>query len=67
MASTRVWSALECIRKAGSMTQALTASRVHDDGWVLLSAGEARIATRAMTINGRPDPVVFAVLVGEEN
>jgi enediyne polyketide synthase len=67
VASTRVWSALECIRKAGSMTQALTASRVHDDGWVLLSAGEARIATRAMTINGRPDPVVFAVLVGEEN
>ncbi|MGC7096585.1 SDR family NAD(P)-dependent oxidoreductase [Amycolatopsis lurida] len=66
-ASTRVWSALECIRKTGEMTQALTVQQVHPDGWALLSSGEARIATWATTIEDRPDPVVFAVLEGEES
>src|SRR5205814_1056433 len=62
VAATRAWSALECVRKTGSMTQVLTARRVDDDGWVLLSGGEARIATWVTTVNDRPDPVVFAVL-----
>ncbi|HEX4703817.1 MAG TPA: type I polyketide synthase [Pseudonocardiaceae bacterium] len=67
VSSTRVWCALECVRKTGAMTQALAVHRVHPDGWALLSTGEARIATWATTVNGQSDPVVFAVLAGEEN
>jgi enediyne polyketide synthase len=61
VAGTRVWTALECVRKTGAMTQALALDRV-EDGWVLLSAGEARVATWTTTIKGRSAPVTFAVL-----
>jgi enediyne polyketide synthase len=67
VANTRVWSALECVRKTGSMTQALTVRRVDADGWALLASGDARIATWSATVNGRPDPIVFAVLHAEGN
>jgi enediyne polyketide synthase len=67
VANTRVWSALECVRKTGEMTQALTVRRVEADGWALLACGQARIATWSTTVNDRPDPVVFAVLHAEEN
>ncbi|MBM7774512.1 enediyne polyketide synthase [Actinokineospora baliensis] len=66
-ASTRVWCALECLRKSGATTQALTVDRVHGAGWVVLSAGDALIATWVTTVRGGPDPVVFAVLVGKEH
>ena len=66
VAGTRVWSALECLRKAGETSQALTLERVDADGWVLLSAGDTRIATWVTTLNDRDEPVVFAVLAGEE-
>jgi enediyne polyketide synthase len=65
VANTRVWSALECVRKTGAMTQALTVGQVDPDGWALLSSGSARIATWTTTVNDRPDPVVFAVLQEE--
>ncbi|HYN95928.1 MAG TPA: type I polyketide synthase [Pilimelia sp.] len=67
VAGARVWTALESVRKTGGMTQALAVDRVSDDGWVLLSAGDARIATWATTIKGRSMPVVFAVLQGGED
>ncbi|WP_158883809.1 type I polyketide synthase [Amycolatopsis anabasis] len=65
VAGTRLWSALECVRKTGSTTQELALHRVHPDGWVTLSAGNARVATWVTAVNDRPDPVVFAVLTGE--
>jgi enediyne polyketide synthase len=64
VAATRVWSALECVRKAAGTTQALALDHVDTEGWVVLSTGDARIATWVTTINGQPDPVVFAVLAG---
>jgi enediyne polyketide synthase len=66
VAGTRVWSALECLRKTGATSQALTVERVGMNGWVVLSAGDAKIATWVTTLNDLPEPVVFAVLVGEE-
>ncbi|WP_414940382.1 SDR family NAD(P)-dependent oxidoreductase [Amycolatopsis sp. cmx-11-51] len=66
VAGTRVWSALECVRKAGSAGQALTVDRVLPQGWTVLSAGDTRIATWVTTISGVVEPVVFAVLVGKE-
>ncbi|MBI1757937.1 MAG: SDR family NAD(P)-dependent oxidoreductase [Actinobacteria bacterium] len=64
VAGTRLWAAVECLRKVGTTSQALTVDRIDPDGWVLLSAGDAVIATWVTTVNGRPDPVVFAVLAG---
>jgi enediyne polyketide synthase len=66
VASTRVWSALECLRKTGATNQALTAEHTESTGWVRLSAGDAKIATWVTTLNDVPEPVVFAVLSGEE-
>jgi enediyne polyketide synthase len=66
IAGTRVWSALECLRKTGSTAQALTLDRVDSEGWVVLSAGDATIATWVTALNDLTDPVVFAVLSGEE-
>jgi enediyne polyketide synthase len=65
VAGTRVWSALECLRKVGATAQALVLDRVRPDGWAVLSAGHATVATWVTTLNDRPDPVVFAVLMGE--
>jgi enediyne polyketide synthase len=65
-ASTRVWSALECLRKTGTTTRTLTVDRVEPDRWVVLSTGDARIATWATTVNNLSAPVVFAVLSGQE-
>ena len=67
VACTRVWSALECVRKTGDMTDSITVRKVGKDGWALLANGKDRIATWSTTINDRPDPVVFAVLHREEN
>jgi enediyne polyketide synthase len=41
--------------------------RVHTDGWVVLSAGDAKVATWVTTLSYGPDSVVFAVLAREEN
>ena len=66
VAGTRVWCALECLRKTGTTTRDLTVDRVDPDGWVVLSTGDARIATWVTTVNDLPTPVAFAVLSGEE-
>ncbi len=66
VAGTRIWAALECLRKAGATTQALTVDKIHADRWVTLSAGDAVIATWVTRIEDLPDPVVFAVLTGKE-
>ena len=62
VASTRLWCALECLRKAGVADRTLTLHRVREGGWVVLSAGDARVATWVTTVNGITAPVVFAVL-----
>ncbi len=65
VAATRVWCAVECLRKAGSVARTLTVERAGREGWIVLSAGDARIATWATSISGRPDPVVFTVLAAD--
>lgn len=66
VASTRVWSAFECLRKIGSTTRVLTVDRAEPDGWVVLSTGDGRVATWVTTVNDLSTPVVFAVLSEEE-
>jgi hypothetical protein len=66
VANTRVWTALECLRKAGITAPALTFVRTDPDGWVVLRAGDAVIATWVTSVNDQPDPLVVAVLAGKE-
>ncbi|MQS10765.1 SDR family NAD(P)-dependent oxidoreductase [Streptomyces kaniharaensis] len=66
VAATRVWCALECLRKSAATGQALALDRVDGSGWAVLSAGDAAIATWVTTVTDREDPVVFAFLAGKE-
>lgn len=67
VAATRLWGALECLRKVGSTGFFLTLERIAEHGWVVLSSGAIRIATWVTDLNGVSDPVVFAVLSEEES
>jgi enediyne polyketide synthase len=67
VAATRVWCALECLRKSGVTAEALTLDRIDEEGWLALSDGNVRIATWVTTVNDVPDPVVFAILSEKEH
>ncbi|HST66001.1 MAG TPA: SDR family NAD(P)-dependent oxidoreductase, partial [Mycobacteriales bacterium] len=62
-AATRVWTARECLSKIGSSTRVMAVERSEDGGWVVLTAGDASIATWVTTVAGLDTPVVIAVLV----
>ncbi|MGY1581089.1 type I polyketide synthase [Streptomyces sp. MN13] len=68
LAATRVWGAVECLRKSGRAHVELTV----DGGpgaperWVVLRCGAARIATVPAVLRGAPEPAVFAVLTEKE-
>ncbi|WP_328973856.1 type I polyketide synthase [Streptomyces sp. NBC_00239] len=62
-AATRVWSAAECLKKAGVMAGApLTLAPRTRDNWVVFTAGALRIATFVTSLRGALDPAVFAFL-----
>ena len=51
VAATRVWGAVECLRKIGRAdTGPITLAESRTDGWVLLRAGQARVATFATAL-----------------
>ncbi|MFR9798345.1 SDR family NAD(P)-dependent oxidoreductase [Streptomyces sp. MS06] len=64
LAATRVWGAIECLRKAGQARVAVTADAPvpgQDGTWAVLRAGFSRIASFATTLDGVGRPVVFTV------
>jgi enediyne polyketide synthase len=62
-AGTRVWSAIECLRKAGLPQHSpLTASIPGRDGWLVLACGTLRVATLVTSLRDVADPVVAAIL-----
>ena len=66
-AATRVWTAAECLKKAGvALNAALTLDFAHEDGWVLLSSGIHRIAILATEVWDIQDKLVFSVLMDEK-
>ena len=66
VSATRVWGAVECLRKAGRvLTEPLTADGPGPDRWVYLRSGGARIAGFATRLHGRVEPAVFTVLSEE--
>lgn len=66
-AGTRVWAAVECLRKAGVTATALSVGTVHPDGWTVLSAGDVVVATWVTRVHGRAEQLVFAVLADVDN
>lgn len=64
-AATRVWTAGECLKKAGLAPSAPLVFVSHTgDGWVLLAAGEIAVASWVGQVAGAPEPVAFALLAG---
>ncbi|WP_037908724.1 type I polyketide synthase [Actinacidiphila yeochonensis] len=71
LAATRVWGAVECLRKAGEARADLALGGAADTGpdsggWVLLRSGNARIATFATALNGVAEPVVLSLMAAAD-
>jgi acyl-CoA thioesterase FadM len=63
-AATRVWSVLECIKKAGFATESpLVWVSGHTDGWVVVKAGSLAAATCLTRVRGLAAPLVVGVVV----
>jgi enediyne polyketide synthase len=63
VAATRVWGAVETLRKIGHATITLADASGPEAGrWVVLSSGNARIASFSTRLQGVTEPVVFTVL-----
>ncbi|MEU2249394.1 SDR family NAD(P)-dependent oxidoreductase [Streptomyces sp. NPDC019224] len=64
VAATRVWGAIECLRKTGHARPALTIEPSPGGAtgpWVALRGGLTRIASFTTTLKGIEQPVVFTV------
>jgi enediyne polyketide synthase len=61
--ATRVWTAAECLKKAGAGIAApLVFAAAAHDGWVLLAAGELKIASCVVTAEGASEGLAIALL-----
>lgn len=69
VAATRVWGAVECLRKIGrAVPGPVTLAESRADGWVRLDSGQAKVATFATRLRGQQDLTVFTVLTeGTDN
>jgi enediyne polyketide synthase len=67
VAATRVWSAVECLRKAGrTLSGPVTLAAGGPADWALLESGAAKIVTFVTSVLDQPDLVVFAILTEED-
>jgi enediyne polyketide synthase len=63
-AATRVWSANECLKKAGTMISApLVLVSSAGDGWVRLASGPLIIATVVVQVRGDRNRLAMALLI----
>jgi enediyne polyketide synthase len=61
-AATRVWGAAEALRKAGAPADTpLLLDAVLDDGWLVLRAGDLRVATYSASLRDLGGAIVLAV------
>ncbi len=68
IAATRVWSALECLKKAEIGDAApLSMLPLHEEHWVLMRSGANLLATFSANVTGRTSPLISAILVNERN
>ena len=68
VAATRVWTATECLKKAGAGISApLVFERATHNGWMLLASGELKIASGVVQRDGEKAGLAIAVLTGDEH
>jgi enediyne polyketide synthase len=66
-AATRVWTAMECLKKAGVMSSApLVLGDFQRDGWVMLRSGDRALATCAAEVTGAGARVVVGVFAAAD-
>jgi len=64
-AATRVWTSVECLKKAGAgLSAPLVFDGVAPNGWILLASGELKIASCVIKRNGEKQDLAIAVLTG---
>jgi enediyne polyketide synthase len=62
-AATRVWGAVECLKKAGVPPSApLTFAKSDPEGWVIFDSGSLVVSTFSCRVQGTPKPTVIAIL-----
>jgi enediyne polyketide synthase len=67
-AATRVWSACECLKKAGAGTDApLVFATSSPDGWLLFASGKFIIASNVFLLQTPEERLSLAVLVKDDN
>jgi enediyne polyketide synthase len=66
VAATRVWTAFECLKKAGAgMSAPLVLDRVASNGWVLLASGNLKMASGVVQTDEVKEDLAIAVLTGD--
>ncbi|MEV6151463.1 type I polyketide synthase [Nonomuraea sp. NPDC052129] len=66
-AATRIWTAAECLVKAGRpVDAAVTFDSAREGGWVGLVAGDDRILTMSTRLRGVAAPVILAILAATD-
>lgn len=67
-AATRVWTSVECLKKAGAGIAApLVFASVAHSGWVLLVSGELKIASCVVQTDAEKEKLAIALLTGGGN
>jgi len=68
MAATRVWTSVECLKKAGAGTTApLVFEHTTPNGWLLLASGKFKIASGVIKRDGENTDLAIALLTGGED
>jgi enediyne polyketide synthase len=67
-AATRVWTAGECLKKAGtSVVAPLVLASSTPDRWALLCSGSLTVATHVGSVRGDESMLAMAVLIRRSN
>ena len=65
VAATRVWTSVECLKKAGSGIAApLVFNSASPNGWILLASGELKIVSGVIKTDGEQENLAIALLTG---
>ena len=64
VAATRVWCAMECLKKSGALPGGpLVFAGARPDGWIELGAGQSKILTYCAALRNLESPLAFAVMI----
>jgi enediyne polyketide synthase len=68
VAATRVWTSIECLKKAGAGNLApLVFAHAMTNGWILLESGELKIASGVVQTDRAKENLAIGIAIGSEN